>query len=464
MQKDTSTLQKDVTTNTTGMVVADHVAITCATCHDPHGNENVASLRYTPAGSDTLGNAYSYTNYGGTGQVCMNCHKARRNVVTYTATPPASSTWGPHHSVQSDVLFGQNAASFGTAFLTGNHRFAVGNTCVGCHMYATVDTGNVNRDKVGGHSWNLSNSETGFEYTKACVPCHGQKTGWDDFMASFDYDGDNQIESIPDEISGLENKLRYYLPPVGQDTVIWSQVTTPEQTKAFWNYMLISYDGSHGMHNPKFAIDVLTRSILAIGGVIPVQLTTFDAEVEGSHVTLNWMTSTETNNAGFEIERKTGSTWNRIGYVEGAGTSTENKNYFFNDEVTNLEVGTKVLYRLKQVDFDGTFKYSKEIEVIIGQGPKNYSISQNYPNPFNPSTTINYVLPSESNVKIAVYNIAGEVVKVLVNSTMQSGSHEVEFSTSNLNVSSGIYFYTIEANALDGSASFRQTKKMVLLK
>jgi hypothetical protein len=453
-----------LTTNTTGMPAADHVVISCATCHDPHGNNNVASLRPTPAGSDTLGNGFSYTSFGGLGQTCMNCHKARRNGNTYTATPPNNAHWGPHHSVQTDMLFAENAVDFGTPFISGNHKFAVGNTCVTCHMTATVDTGNVNRDKVGGHSMKLYNPETGYYHLTSCVPCHGQKNSIHDFMAAFDHDGDGTIESIPAELEGLEKILVKSLPPAGQDTIIWSQVTEPNQIKAYWNYMMIAYDGSKGMHNPRYAMDVLTKSILAIGGIIPVQLTSFNADIEGNNVTLSWMTATETNNAGFDVEKKSASSWNKIGFVQGKGTTTQLQNYFFSDNLSDLQNGDKVYYRLKQIDHDGSYSYSKEIEVVYEGGPGSYSISQNYPNPFNPSTSISYILPTESNVKISVYNVTGEVVKVLVNSTLQSGTHEASFNTKDVNASSGIYFYTIEANATDGSVSFKQTKKMVLLK
>lgn len=96
--------------------------------------------------------------------------------------------------------------------------------------------------------------------------------------------------------------------------------------------------------------------------------------------------------------------------------------------------------------------------------PSDYSLDQNYPNPFNPSTMIRFTIPFESNVKINVYSINGELITELVNGLRASGSHEVSFSTTELNISSGIYFYAINASAIDGSKSFQQTKKMVLIK
>ena len=87
---------------------------------------------------------------------------------------------------------------------------------------------------------------------------------------------------------------------------------------------------------------------------------------------------------------------------------------------------------------------------------------QNYPNPFNPATRIEYSLPVESNVKIVVYNLIGEVVKELINSNQLSGKHSVSFN--GVDLSSGVYFYSISAVSLDGSKSFNNTAKMILLK
>lgn len=454
----------NTTTNTTGWTVGKHTAITCATCHDPHGNTNEYSLRKAPAASDTLGNGYAYT-LGGAGKLCMSCHKARRNVTTYVPTT-VTSTWGPHHSVQADVFFGKNAAEFNGSYQTSAHMYAVENACVDCHM-APTDTAAANKDKVGGHSMKLHNSATNFDLTKGCVNCHGPKASFESFMAVSDHDGDGNIESIRQEVAGLIQKLAWYLPPENSDSVSWSLIAANNnltQKKAYWNYMLIAYDGSLGMHNTKFAIDVLTKSIIAIGGVVPVELTSFNANISDNVVSLNWETSTETNNKGFEVERKVNGNWSKIGYVSGFGTTTELHKYSFTDKLPATVKEGKVIYRLKQIDFDGTYQYSKETEVSFEGGPKEFKLSQNYPNPFNPTTTIKYSLPYDSKVKVVVYNLAGEVVKTLVNTTQGAGNHETQFSSNGLSTASGIYFYSIEAVSVDGSKNFKETKKMVLIK
>lgn len=185
---------------------------------------------------------------------------------------------------------------------------------------------------------------------------------------------------------------------------------------------------------------------------IPVELTSFTAAVTGNNVQLNWSTASEINNQGFDIQRKAyNSEFESVGFVGGAGTTTETRNYSFTDEVSN---GTYT-YRLKQMDFDGTFEYSNEIEVDVNI-PAVYALEQNYPNPFNPSTTIDFSIANDGFVKLAVYNTLGQEVMTLINEVKESGAHSVTFDASLL--TSGAYFYKLE------TAQFSQTKKMLLTK
>jgi len=191
------------------------------------------------------------------------------------------------------------------------------------------------------------------------------------------------------------------------------------------------------------------------GGIIPVELTTFTASTSNGKVTLNWATATETNNQMFEIERKLNNTaWNEIGFVEGHGTTTETQNYQFIDDISNVQAKS-LSYRLKQIDYDGSYEYSDVVE-LTNLAPTDFALQQNYPNPFNPVTTITYSLPVKSQVTLVVYNVLGESVVLLVNEEKEAGRYEVEFNATSL--PSGIYFYRIK------TGSFFQTKKMALMK
>src|SRR5574338_496522 len=199
--------------------------------------------------------------------------------------------------------------------------------------------------------------------------------------------------------------------------------------------------------------------------IVPVELTSFTANGSNNNVTLNWVTATELNNSGFNIERSVipnevkNLNWPTIGFVNGNGTTSESHTYSFSDN--NLSTG-KYIYRLKQIDFDGRFTYSNEVEVDLGV-PQSFSLEQTYPNPFNPSTKIKYTIPNValsgvegSRVVLKVYDLLGNLVSTLVNEEKPAGNYEINFNASSL--TSGIYFYTIQAG------SFTDTKKMTLLK
>jgi len=191
---------------------------------------------------------------------------------------------------------------------------------------------------------------------------------------------------------------------------------------------------------------------------VPVELSSFTAEVSQNEIILNWTTATELNNHGFEIDRSfDNETFEKIGFVPGFGTTTESKSYSF--RIAEFASGIQY-YRLKQIDFDGTHEYSEVIEVEA-LTPGQFTLLQNYPNPFNPSTSIKFSIPVDSNVKLKLYNLLGQEVAELLNSEISAGVHQIDFNASSL--SSGTYFYVLEANGNNGS-NFTATKKMILLK
>jgi len=195
--------------------------------------------------------------------------------------------------------------------------------------------------------------------------------------------------------------------------------------------------------------------------IVPVELTSFTAEANQGNVDLNWTTATELNNQGFEVERQNvgqESEWKNIGFVPGHGTTSEVQYYSFVDE----NISGLLRYRLKQIDYDGSFSFSDIVEV---QSLLNLSfeLAQNYPNPFNPITNISYTLPKDSRVTLTIYNTLGEAVETLVNEMQAANRYEAVWNATTL--PSGVYFYRLQALPTGRQAgNFVETKKMVLMK
>ncbi len=187
---------------------------------------------------------------------------------------------------------------------------------------------------------------------------------------------------------------------------------------------------------------------------LPVELTIFNSVVNKRNVKLSWTTSQEVNNSGFDVERKNNSNeWAKVGFVIGKGTTNEIQSYGFLDREL---ASASYHYRLKQIDFNGNFKYfDLANEVIIG-APNSFSLSQNYPNPFNPSTIINYDIPLKGNVSIKVFDTSGKELLDLVNKVQEAGYYTLQFNGAGL--SSGVYYYKLTTE------SFTETKKMMLIK
>ena len=218
---------------------------------------------------------------------------------------------------------------------------------------------------------------------------------------------------------------------------------------------------------------------------LPVELTSFAANILGNGIELKWQTVTEVNNYGFEIERrpipspsqKEGDNnsprklsggkeggFAKVGFVNGSGNSSAPKQYSFID---NPRLTGVYNYRLKQIDNNGEFKYSSIVEISAGSIPTRFELAQNYPNPFNPATTIRYSIPTNSFVTLKVFNILGQEVALLVNETLTAGKYTATFNAGN--IASGVYLYHIEATPMrDGATaltgSFHTVKKMLLIR
>jgi agmatine/peptidylarginine deiminase len=209
----------------------------------------------------------------------------------------------------------------------------------------------------------------------------------------------------------------------------------------------------------------ITRPITAPNGyfttiadvTVPVELINLRIFTHGNSVTINWQTVTETNNYGFEIERKnlnhniSSIEWEMLGFIKGNGTSVISSSYEFKDVV---QTGGNCQYRLKQIDYNGQFTFYSLSEVDII--PFEFNLYQNFPNPFNPTTTISFQIPNEEFVSLKIYDILGNEVQTLLNKLVKPGIHNIQFEASSM--ASGIYFYTLKTKENFDS------KKMILTK
>jgi glucose/arabinose dehydrogenase len=187
--------------------------------------------------------------------------------------------------------------------------------------------------------------------------------------------------------------------------------------------------------------------------VVPVELITFDAAYTNGKVILSWYSDTETNNAGFMIERSSdGANFEQIIFIGGSGTTPKRNVYSYTDESVKYGI---YYYRLKQINYDGSFEYLKVVAVDLGT-PKEFVLEQNYPNPFNPNTTIKYYVPEHSFVTIKIYDVLGNEIKTLINDEKSAGYYKIDFDASQF--SSGIYFYVLKSN------EFVASQKMLLIK
>ncbi len=305
------------------------------------------------------------------------------------------------------------------------------------HGMAGSNGNNIMKTSDGGVTWQPANLPGGIT-TFAAINFSGLK------------DGSNTIRLIITDASAI-----YYVFKTTDFGTTYEAETIPAaagnglQHMVFLNANLGYAGGNAGV-------------FLKYVGIVPVELTSFTANAASGSIVLNWNTATETNNRGFEIERRIingddEGTWSLIGFKQGKGTTTEPQEYSFTDDISSIRA-TAVAYRLKQMDFDGRSDYSDEV-MVKDLIPMQYSLSQNFPNPFNPSTVIDYAVPENAFVSIKVYNSLGQEVSTLVNENKQAGTYRVNFNASGL--PSGVYYYILRAGS---NNEFVKTNKMILLK
>ncbi len=217
-------------------------------------------------------------------------------------------------------------------------------------------------------------------------------------------------------------------------------------------------DGVSLVRNPDGSTTIVKQN--TVGGVsanatpcrfnstgLPVELASFSGMADGNTVHLSWSTDSESANAGFAVEQAVnGGPLTEIGFVDGAGFSVEPRSYAFS--IDHLKQGTYT-YRLKQIDFDGAYTGSPEIEVIVGM-PDNYLIEPAYPNPFNPSTTIRFGVSAEQQVSITLHDALGREVRHVSTREVQAGRmYDVRVHGTGL--PTGIYLVRLQGETFTSS-------------
>jgi hypothetical protein len=301
-------------------------------------------------------------------------------------------------------------------------------------------------------------------------------------MIAYDGNNDNLVEIHTRESSlSLSNKMIETNTTYGIGIV--SSIVNPGITASdhasFWtrNYpAILTIENYFGDFNPRyhttgdriqyFDTDYYLKcsklglgtlaTLIDVDNVTPVELISFTAAGEKNKINLYWTTSSELNNYGFEIEKRINgydSEWITAGFIPGFGSTTNQHEYNFADEL--VKPGLKYFYRLKQIDFDGSVNYSSE--VMSSSLPVSFELFQNYPNPFNPSTVFNWLLPDPGFVTLKVINSLGEEVETLLQESQEAGMHSFTYNVNSYQTS-GIYFYRLQF----GEQTF--TKKMMLIK
>jgi hypothetical protein len=185
---------------------------------------------------------------------------------------------------------------------------------------------------------------------------------------------------------------------------------------------------------------------------LPVQITSFVVRANRLDASLAWSTASETNNSGFEIERRAvlgSDSWAKVGFVQGAGTSMSPRSYSYEDR--GLAPG-RYAYRIKQVDNGGAFAYHSGAEVEVGIAARVFALEGNYPNPFNPETRIEFTVPERGRAILRIFNVIGQEVATLFNEEAEAGKiYQVRFDASRL--PTGVYVSRLDHG---GQSSMRK--------
>ncbi|HEX2865721.1 MAG TPA: ammonia-forming cytochrome c nitrite reductase subunit c552 [Ignavibacteriales bacterium] len=257
------------TTNiySTGGVEEADVALTCAACHDPHGNGNPNQIRTMK--TINLRNGFVVDN-AGKGAICINCHNSRY-VATAKVTDKAplygfGDHYGPHGNPQADMYFGQNAYQFGETFDNYTTHAFMDDACVTCHMQERTEAGAT----ISNHEWTMTTSD-GKDRVEICQRCHGSSIEEFGDIKGQDYDGNKKVEGVKTEIANLMATLKALLPQKNGEVIAALADTAGVKLNknlvgAIYDYLYVKSDASQGMHNAKYTVAILKASIAALNG------------------------------------------------------------------------------------------------------------------------------------------------------------------------------------------------------
>lgn len=463
-----------------------------STAHTNAASIGYQLLQYTDNSSNPNKTYYvllktlASTNYWGT--YIINQNADRQRLVIQSPHPRYDTYTG----AQGFYIFKNVGAR--AFFLSGTHR-CNSNTASTCDGTSTVCTGSSAAFRISDQAHSeeslfqrgtetLSNLITNL----IVIQVHGFTKGNDDpdviisNGTKINPSGTDYVNLIKTNLLVEDNTLTFKIPNVDTD---WDRLngttnlqgrfingsgdpctTAPGSSSGRFVHIEQKKDG---LRNPSSNWTKLSNAIANSVSldVLPVELTSFTGSAKGSLVILNWQTATEVNNYGFSVERRTklaskdasrsgNEGWQKLSFIQGHGNSNSPKEYSFTDNLAldlNLD---RIQYRLKQIDFDGKYEYSKTIEVDV-TGPVNFQLMQNHPNPFNPATTISYQIPQHEFVTLKIFDLLGKEIATLVNEQKPAGHHTALFKLTP-SLSSGMYLYQLTAG------SHVDTKKLIILK
>lgn len=271
-------------------VPGEQPRIACATCHDPHKathpDEHGASAQLRQVGDVKI--PVGVTIKAGMGASCVSCHGNNRDAQYKVDYAAGKKVRGPHENPQADVLYGikESVFDFGASLGNSPHGSMVKDACVTCHMAPNpvLEPGpdgkvgtrdDVRALNVGGHSFAMAGENKGKEVqnTASCEVegCHAKGSlPTLDRTARGDYDGNGKVEGIQEEVKGLLKLLEEKLPKDDKGQVLSSTITadntTEVQRQALWNYRIVLADGSYGIHNTTFTIQLLQKTYEKLTG------------------------------------------------------------------------------------------------------------------------------------------------------------------------------------------------------